>query len=162
MIKSPGSRNRPVIALFALAIGILGLHGTAHADLLINDWNDRDAPLAVVPHDSTRVMTPVAFCPCGPRTLAVADATDSSAWLALVGVCIHPPITDPGQGGTVISGSSGGGGGTSHPTSPGGGGDTGTVASTSPEPGSLFIGLIGVGVAGVTNLVRRKRRAEVA
>jgi uncharacterized membrane protein YgcG len=157
MRLSLGFRYCTALTALTLAIAFLSLPAVARADLLVNDLSDRVAPLGVCPMDPEHITPTVAFCPHGPAPLDSANALESGGLLALLGICIHPPVNDPGQGGgTVISGA-GGGGGTKTGTGSGGGGGTVTAASVSPEPGSLAIGLIGASLAGLCGLVRRRR-----
>jgi hypothetical protein len=152
-------RLRPRISWLTLALGVLATPAVARADLLVNELGDRAAVSGVVPQDPARLGPATAYSPLGPATRETAPELEPVGLLALVGVCIHPPVNDPGSahtsGGGVISGSSGGGGGNTS----GGGGH---ITSTSPEPTGLLIGLIGAGVAGVTAVSRRRRVPVVA
>jgi hypothetical protein len=151
-------RLRPCISWLTLALAIVATPAIARADLLVNDLSDKPAASGVVPQDPARLSPATAYSPLGPSTREMADELEPAGMLALVGVCIHPPVNDPGSGshpggGGVISGSSGGG------TNPGGGVH---ITSTSPEPTGLLIGLIGAGVAGLTAASRRRRVPVVA
>jgi hypothetical protein len=152
---SPRLRHRVAIVLLAPALGILSTAGIARADLLVNDLGDQTSPAVVAPQNQVHVAPAVAFCPHGPAAAEPDRAVDSRVLLVLLGVCVHPPISPPGNDPT--GGSSGGGVISSSGGSKGGGGGTGTIASTSPEPGSLLIGLIGAGLAGLGGLARRRR-----
>jgi len=149
-------RLRPRISWLMLSLGIFATPAVARADLLVNELSDKPAASGVVPQDPARLSPATAYCPVGPAVREAAPELEPAALLALVGVCIHPPVSDPGSGGsggTVISGSSGGGGNT------GGGGH---ITSTSPEPTGLLIGLIGAGIAGLTAASRRRRMPVAA
>jgi hypothetical protein len=156
---SPNLRHHAMIALLVSAAGIVLTPGIASADLLVNDLSDRAMPQGVTPQTPGHVAPAVAFCPRGPAAVEQEGPGDAGMLLALLGVCVHPPINPPpanpppgDPGGGVISSSSGGGGG----------GGTGTIASVSPEPGSLLIGLIGAGLVGFGEIVRRKRLTRLA
>jgi hypothetical protein len=170
MPKSPSVRHRLIFRLLALAIGTLTLPASARADLLVNDLGDRAAAPGLAPQAPGQVAPPVAICPFGPAVVPAREARSANL-LTLLGVCFLPPISEPtpppGDGG-VISGTGGGGGSTPvapitpvtpiGPINPGGP----VIASVSPEPGSLLIGLIGAGAASLASLVRRRRLTLLA
>jgi hypothetical protein len=150
-----GWRRRAGLAAVALAIGIVLVPGKARADFLINDLSDHTARAAITPFPGS-VAPAVSLRPCGPATIK-SEATSANALslMVLLGICIHPPITDPtpnnnsSSNGHTAIGSEGGGGG----NNPGG---TVHIASASPEPGSLLIGLIGAGAAAFVAALRRR------
>src|SRR6516162_3141010 len=108
MQMSPRWRHRVAIALFAPVLGILSTAGAARADLLVNDLNDQTIPAGVTPQNPGHVAPAATFCPHGPAAAEQARAVDPRVLLALLGVCLHPPINPPGN--DPGQGSSGGGG----------------------------------------------------
>jgi hypothetical protein len=144
MTKTYYLRVRPRISWLTLVLGMLATPAAARADLLVNELSDKSVPAGVVPQDPAHLSTASAFCPVGPAPREAAVELEPTVLLAMLTVCIHPPVDPPTGGNTAISGSSGGGG-TVH------------TASVSPEPNGLVIGLIGAGVAGLTAAVRRRR-----
>jgi hypothetical protein len=163
-MKFPGLPLRPAIALLTLTLSFLAAPGFARADLLVNDLSDRAAPGGVTILEPTRVAPAVAFGPYGPAAEEPAPSFDAGGLLALFGVCVHPPISDPGSGshGSGGGGSTHGGGGGGGGTVIGSQGGGGSIASTSPEPGALLIGMIGASLAGLVVLARRRRLALLA
>jgi hypothetical protein len=149
MAKTYDLRIRPRISWLTLVLGILATPAAARADLLVNELNDKPVATGVVAQNPSHLSTASAFCPVGPAPREAAVELEPTVLLAMLTVCIHPPV-DPPSPPPVISGSSGGGGNTIH------------TASVSPEPNGLVIGLIGAGVAGLTVVVRRRRSTLVA
>jgi hypothetical protein len=161
MVKFVSLRQRPAIASLMLSLGFAAFPGIARADLLVNDFSDTVTVNSATQHQASRLAPVVAFAPRGPAAEEPPADFASGGLLALLAVFVHPPIdptpaTSKSGGGTVISGSSGGGG--TH-TGGGSGGDTGSIASTSPEPASLVTALVGVALAGAARLRRRRRAA---
>jgi hypothetical protein len=148
-----GLRRRSALALLALASGILFAPALARADLLINNLNEANAV-----DTNARVPGHVApasvLSPSGPATVR-SSMTGTLNLMALVAVCVHPPIDPPPP--TVPPT-------TPPPVTPPPTTGTGIIQSEggAPEPGSLVIALIGAGAAGVASFMRRRTPAQLA
>ncbi len=96
-------------------------------------------------------------------TPAFAPASLLTLSLSAVGVMPPPPYntTPAGGGGTSTPPPNTGGGGSTTGGGGGGGGTGGggTITSNAPEPGSVVIGLLGLGLAGLYRAARRNRLA---
>jgi hypothetical protein len=157
-MKEPfGLRRRHAVAWLAPTLVLLSLPAMSRADLLINDFGDNNASRCAAGQVPGRVAPVVSYCAHGPAAEESAPAFGAGGLLALFGVCVHPPIEDPG------SKSSGSGGGTTHKGGggtaiggEGGGGGTIASASSSPEPTGMVIGTVGAGLAALAELLRKR------
>jgi hypothetical protein len=156
-MKEPfGLRRRHAVAWLAPTLVLLSLPAMSRADLLINDFGGNNAFGCATSRVPGQVAPIVSYCAHGPAAEESTPAFGAGSLLALFGVCVHPPIEDPG---TKSSGSGGtthkGGGGTAI-GGEGGGGGTIASASSSPEPTGLVIGTVGAGLAALAEWFRKR------
>src|SRR5262249_15170629 len=125
----------------------------------INEFGDNNASRCATGQFPGHVARVVSYGAHGTATEESTPAFGAGGLLALFGVCVHPPIEDPGtkssgSGGTIHKG--GGGGGGTAIGGEGGGGGTIASASSSPEPTGLVIGTVGAGLAALAEFLRKR------
>ncbi len=142
---APGEAPSPGVRPWAPAAATVGRSRREEAD----EGEDAPAPAGSV----TRPLLALALALAIPPSMTASEVVSASDTSPKLDKVPTPSGNTTPPGGTTPGGTSGGGITTSgSPTGP----------QTTPEPASLISGLVGIGVAGVVALARRRRAVRRA